>query len=171
MPEAGIEKKLGIENREITGPENKAEQETKREQVLEAPESTVESSRKMENKVGDPKAVSFSVGKTAAAKKSGELVEIEKIMESDLSDYYQTMPKALQSRFKTRGEEVARAIDLMLRQAAVNAKKIVKLILGWLRMLPGVNRFFLEQEAKIKTDQILLYKEELDRRRLLSKNA
>jgi hypothetical protein len=27
--------------------------------------------------------------------------------------------------------------------------------LQWLKLLPGVNRFFLEQEAKIKTDRII----------------
>ena len=35
------------------------------------------------------------------------------------------------------------------------AKKIFQLILEWLKLLPGINRFFLEQEAKIKTDRII----------------
>jgi len=30
--------------------------------------------------------------------------------------------------------------------------------LDWLKILPGVNKFFLEQEAKIKTDKILALK-------------
>jgi hypothetical protein len=39
-------------------------------------------------------------------------------------------------------------------------KKILALIRDWLKLIPGVNRFFLEQEAKIKTDKILLAAEE-----------
>ena len=39
-------------------------------------------------------------------------------------------------------------------------KKIFELLLQWLKLLPGVNKFFLEQEAKIKVDQIMSLREQ-----------
>lgn len=46
-------------------------------------------------------------------------------------------------------------IGTMLQATKVQTKKIVELLLAWLRIIPGVNRFFLEQEAKIKADKLL----------------
>ena len=40
----------------------------------------------------------------------------------------------------------------------VKVKEIVKLIIEWLKIIPGASRYFLEQEAKIKTDKILKLK-------------
>ena len=51
----------------------------------------------------------------------------------------------------------------MVSAAKVHSKKILKAIVGWLKMIPGVNKFFLEQEAKIKTDKILLAVEDKKR--------
>ena len=33
--------------------------------------------------------------------------------------------------------------------------KIIDVIKKWLSIIPGINKFFLEQEAKIKTDKIM----------------
>jgi hypothetical protein len=43
----------------------------------------------------------------------------------------------------------------MLDKGKVNVKKVRDLIIKWLRIIPGVNRYFLEQEAKIKSDRLL----------------
>ena len=83
------------------------------------------------------------------------LQSVERILEDDLSDTYATLPPALQTRFKKRGEEIATAIQQMMGSAHVKAKRVVQLIVAWLRLIPHVNRFFLEQEAKIKADRIL----------------
>ena len=45
-------------------------------------------------------------------------------------------------------------------KAKLKVKKVVNLIKKWLTMIPGVNKFFLEQEAKIKTDEIVKLKED-----------
>ena len=37
----------------------------------------------------------------------------------------------------------------------MKARKVLKLIKGWLKMIPGVSRFFLEQEAAIKAQKIM----------------
>ena len=80
---------------------------------------------------------------------------VEKMMEEDLGDLFWKMPPAAREIFKAKGEETARKIRALLDSAKVRAKDILKLIKNWLRLIPGVNRFFLEQEAKIKTDRIM----------------
>lgn len=80
---------------------------------------------------------------------------VEKILEEDLEEIYFNMPPAIQQEFKLKGEETASKIRLLLQEAKARAGKILKLIVDWLKLIPGVNQFFLEQESKIKTDKIL----------------
>ena len=67
--------------------------------------------------------------------------------------------------FKIKGEETAGKIRELLKSTHIKVKKIFRLIYEWLRLLPGVNKFFLEQEAKIKTDNIVLIQKEQDQAR------
>ncbi len=92
------------------------------------------------------------------AAKSPELREIENILEEDLEEFYFELPPEKQKEFKQKGEETASKIEEMLRSVKVNAKKVVNLIKNWLKIIPGVNKFFLEQESKIKADKILKIK-------------
>lgn len=87
--------------------------------------------------------------------KAQEILEIERIMEDDLEEAYQRMSPELKNKFKEKGEETATKISLLLQKARVKAKNILELLKDWLKMVPGINKFFLEQEAKIKTDKIL----------------
>ncbi|MBI4437712.1 hypothetical protein HY631_02055 [Candidatus Uhrbacteria bacterium] len=85
--------------------------------------------------------------------------KIEDILAEDLTDVYLSLPLDAQVAFKSKGEQTASKIHALVQAAKVNAKKIFFLIRDWLKVLPGMNRFFLEQEAKIKTDKILLVSE------------
>ena len=90
--------------------------------------------------------------------KDAVMVKIEKIMEEGLNDSYQRLSPVAKQEFKLKGEQAASQIRELLKSARVKVKKILRLILDWLRILPGVNHFFLEQEAKIKTDKIIALK-------------
>jgi len=83
------------------------------------------------------------------------VVKIEKILESGLADEYSQLSPIAKQEFKIKGEEVAEKIKGLLSATHIKVKKIFFLIVEWLRLLPGVNKFFLEQEAKIKTDHII----------------
>jgi hypothetical protein len=48
----------------------------------------------------------------------------------------------------------------MVRRAKVRAREALDLITRWLRIIPGVNAFYLAQEAKLKTDKIIALAEE-----------
>lgn len=90
-----------------------------------------------------------------APTKDADLMRVERALEDGLGDVYVGMPKEARIRFKQKGEQVAATLRVMLDSAKVNAKKVLQLIREWLKLIPGVNKFFLEQEAKIKTDRIL----------------
>ena len=85
-------------------------------------------------------------------------VEVEKVMEEGLKDAFKELTPIQRQEFKIKGEQTATQIRDLLRATHVKMKKIIKLIVEWLKMLPGINRFFLEQEAKIKTDKIMALK-------------
>lgn len=82
-------------------------------------------------------------------------IKIEKILEIGLADEYAKLSPIAKQEFKIKGEETTAKIRELLLATHVKVKKIFFLIIEWLRILPGVNKFFLEQEAKIKTDLIL----------------
>lgn len=82
-------------------------------------------------------------------------LKIEHVMEDGLKDAFVSLSPLEQQEFKLKGEQTARAIRNLLGETKIKIKKIFQLLLEWLKLLPGVNRFFLEQEAKIKVDQIL----------------
>lgn len=81
--------------------------------------------------------------------------EIEDIMEDGLGDMFMKMNPIEKQKFKLRGEETVKQIMAIISLPKVKIKKVFNLIKAWLKMIPGVNRFFLEQTAKIKTDRIV----------------
>lgn len=101
------------------------------------------------NEIASSSLVSSPLGVPEAYKK------IEHILEEDLADAYFKMTPPEQEIFKKKGEETARAIAIEMANPKFKLKKIVDLIRGWLRTISGINSFFLEQLAKIKTDKII----------------
>ncbi len=81
--------------------------------------------------------------------------QIESVLETGLAEVYSKMPPEKQKEFRKAGEETATKISQLLGAAKIKTQKIFELIINWLKIIPGVNRFFLEQEAKIKADRIL----------------
>lgn len=85
------------------------------------------------------------------------VIHVEKIMEEGMGVLYASLPDDAKPLFRKKGEEVADVISDMIRRLKVEAAKVLRLIRDWLLTIPKVNRHFLEQEAKIKTDQIIEY--------------
>ena len=73
---------------------------------------------------------------------------------------YQQLPPEKRQQFKQEGEKAASLIRQMMEKGKIHTRKVLGLIRRWLQLIPGVNRFFLEQESKIKTDRLLLIEEE-----------
>ena len=81
-------------------------------------------------------------------------------MSEGLEDAYQKLPPIAQQEFKLKGEQTAGLIRELMRSTKIKVKKIFQLIADWLSLLPNINHFFLEQEAKIKTDKIIKLKKQ-----------
>lgn len=127
------------------------------------PERHLETSRpseaervKPESTVAPPSVVTPIQTATQPTATTPELIEnVETILSEGLEDAYRMMDPAMQTQFKQAGEVTARSITSMLQSTKIQAKKIIELIFNWLKIIPGINRFFIEQEAKIKADRIL----------------
>jgi len=83
---------------------------------------------------------------------------IDEILEEGLEDIYLNLPKETQKEFKAKGEETTIKINSLLSETKIKVKKIVQAIVEWLKLVPGINKFFVKQTAKIKTDKILAAK-------------
>lgn len=81
--------------------------------------------------------------------------KIESILEEDLGDIYFKLDWQKQQEFKTKGEVLTLKIINILAKPKIKIKKIMFLIRDWLKIIPGINKFFLEQTVKIKTDKII----------------
>ena len=123
------------------------------EQAKEKAPDTAEKEPGKEGKIGESAAVS-PLSVSGDGQKVREQ-KIEKIMEDGLADIFLNLEPNKQNEFKIKGEQTANDINTLLGQAKVKANKIIELIKKWLLLIPGVNRFFIEQEAKIKTDKIM----------------
>jgi len=162
-----------IEKRELSdlkqGPEIYKEKKEKiediknieKKEVLERISEAVSEQLKEGKEDAEKTKVSASSYAADKGKLKAREKEIEKTLESGLEDIYMNMPEEKRLEFKKVGEETAGKINKLLEQTRVNAKKIVNLIKKWLLLIPGINKFFLEQEAKIKTDRIMKLKVEI----------
>ena len=123
------------------------------EQALELPP------QKADEPLKEPEAMVFQPIVSSPAASATPIIELDKqiesVLEEDLRDLFMQLPPADRQAFKVHGEEIGRQIKTLLAAVKVQARTIWQLIKEWLTALPGVNKFFIEQEAKIKTDKIL----------------
>lgn len=96
-----------------------------------------------------------AAGGALPPQKSINQQKIEKVMEENLEEIYFNMDEAHRTLFKVEGDRAAREIDKIVNAGKSVAVKVLEVLKRWLRLIPGVNKFFIEQEAKIKTDKIL----------------
>jgi len=80
---------------------------------------------------------------------------IEVILSEDLMEHFKAMPPSEQAKFRAKGEETVSKLASLMNKTAIKAKEVLVIIVGWLKLIPGVNKYFLEQESKIKTDKII----------------
>lgn len=91
----------------------------------------------------------------ATASPAQLIQQVESIMVAGLETTYRQLDPPTQQHFKTVGEQTAKQISTLLQSASYQVKKIIDLLVTWLRIIPHVNRYFLEQEAKIKADRLI----------------
>ncbi|MEK7203295.1 MAG: hypothetical protein AAB653_03190 [Patescibacteria group bacterium] len=85
--------------------------------------------------------------------------QVEKVLESGLEKIYSELSDDKKKEFKIVGEQTAVKINQLLDKTKIKIKSIINLIKKWLSLIPRINKYFIEQEAKIKTDEIIKIKE------------
>lgn len=129
--------------------------EAKTEKILARPDKlpeVVPAAEKKSDGLGSPVTLAQDFQKQRAA-------AIDSILSEGLNEIFLQMKGQEQKDFKKKGEETVAKINVLLSQTKVKVNKIISLIREWLKMIPGVNKFFLEQEVKIKADKILKIKD------------
>jgi len=111
--------------------------------------------KKLEEK-GDEQKIGgiISAGKSVSKNKQ-RYKKIESILSNGFEDAYLKMSPEKKVEFKLKGEETSNKINELIEKGKITLKKVVRLIKKWLSIIPGVNKYFLEQEAKIKADEIV----------------
>ena len=85
--------------------------------------------------------------------------KIESILSEGMDNLFLSMDVTTQAQFKAKGEETVQEIATLMQQTKVKVRQVVDLLLIWLRIIPQVNKHYLEKEAKIKAEKIMgLYK-------------
>lgn len=135
-------------------PEQSVEQESAVPEQLAPQESRVQSSVPVA-----PPAPSALPLAPSTDPRTGVLKQVENLLADGLKELYMSLPEARRAEFKATGEVVANKITDMILYGKAKVKEIWKLIGEWLRTVPGVNKYFLEQEIKIKTDRIMMFAE------------
>jgi len=160
-------KPLNPTEKETLAQENLRGQETLGKPPVEFKESTAETleiggATEQETSTGaeiatEPGMVPVRYAKIAPLPepKPAQLKQIEGILSENIKEAFLNMSPEQQIKFKEEGEKVADSIFQMFESAKIQVKKIVDLISGWLKRLPGVNKYFIEQESKIKADKII----------------
>lgn len=150
-----------IEQTLLSPPEAPASQA----EQISSPETKIEQAAKKTEKPLEPLTASkvFASPVAAVSSKLNSLesqraAAIDLILEEGLNEIFLKMNPLEQAAFKKKGEETVSKINILLGQTKVKINKIIGLIRDWLKMLPGINKFFLEQETKIKADKIIKIK-------------
>ena len=142
-------------------PVSKPEQtDNKQEQVFEQERVASSSNEKAVEKVSTGNGVSKSISDDVPvdAYHQRRELEIDNILADGLSETFLALKPDQQKIFKDEGEKTAKKINILLDAAKINVGKIISLVRKWLKLIPGLNRYFLDQEAKIKGDRIIKIK-------------
>ena len=151
-PDSSVEKKEGQENNSESNPEKREvikENIDKSEQVVRV---QAETSSKKKSKNSVVTETNFN------SDQARQLKEIDDILSEGLEDVFLALSSEKQANFKQVGEETKVKINILLQKTQIKVEQIVNLIKKWLGIIPSVNYYYLEQEAKIKADKIMKLK-------------
>jgi len=132
-----------------------AKQESEFSEMLEtfgAPKETESSAG--EEKINEP--VATAAQPAIPLPKNPNLTLIENILSDNLKEAFLSLTPNEREGFKQEGERVAKIIWQMIETAKIQVQKIIDLLTSWLKRIPGLNKYFIEQESKLKTDKIIM---------------
>jgi len=141
---------------EFTKVEKISSSENKVERILPVTQRKIEIPAKPIEKIDTG---SFNPAPAVSDWQKKQEAAIDSILAEGLGEVFLKMKPEEQKVFQKEGEETVTKISKLLSQTKVKINKIVALIRKWLSLVTGINKFFLEQEVKIKADKILHLKD------------
>ncbi len=108
---------------------------------------------------------SVKIEHSAQSETREEKTPLRKQIESILADnsitaIYKGLPAERQEIFQKTGEKLAEDIDHMMNANKMNEYKILAGIEKWLGIVPKVDKYYLQQEAKTMLDRVVALFEE-----------
>ncbi len=94
-----------------------------------------------------------------ATAKDKVTIEVEKLLEKNLGSTFALLPDNVKPFFKTHGEKIAQTVVGMINNKSFDGGVVMEMVEDWLKLIPKSNSFYLEQEAKLKTDSLVKYAE------------
>lgn len=161
-PELAAEKTLSLNEKPVLKPESLEERigrgvdMEKIQKIEQARKNVISEISQAENTALTP-AIGAAAGIMAPPAKRQK--QVENILAEDLAEIYLSLSPEKRQEFKIKGEETAKKINQLLAKTKINVREIIKLIKKWLALIPGMNKYFLEKEAKIKADEIIKMKD------------
>ena len=131
------------------------ERPTEKGREISVKEKQPEKALSLEGEAAGKEQAAFSLTPAVQQVRKEREKRIEKILEDNMEEIYLNLSPEKQKEFRVTGEQTARQINAILEKTKFKIKEIINLIRKWLSLIPGVNKFFLEQEAKIKADKII----------------
>jgi hypothetical protein len=131
------------------------------ESVLDRPPQDVQGGVPIPPSVPGAPAASISTELSPLAR------EVDAVLEEGLATIYATLPRENQDQFRNTGKVLVQKIEVTINQSNLKLKRLIQWLRSWLKIIPGINRFFLEQELKIKSDKIMDIAERERRERML----
>ncbi|HLD86412.1 MAG TPA: hypothetical protein VJA28_03070 [Patescibacteria group bacterium] len=149
---------------EIISPPRERLPEVKPETLPEAPEKITNDAlaeRSPEPAVQAPGPAAAAPQPPAVlAEPAVQQKKVEQVLAQGLEQLYSELRPEDKVKFKTLGENTAKKITDLLQRTKVKISEILALIRQWLMSLSGVNRYFVEQEAKIKAEKLIKLRQE-----------
>ena len=146
--------------RPVEAPEQAPETGREAQPEIRPEQRPIESAETDIGRMAAPPPVTQAPAAPTPAAKSPDLVKIESILSEHLDELYMQMTPEQQMAFRDKGEVAAGKIEKLMQDVKLKVREILSVIRDWLSVIPGVNKFFLEQEAKIKTDRLLALHEQ-----------
>jgi len=150
------------EAKEAQMPESQVEIENQEQDLGKNPEFVQETApitEELPDQTGKIISIEDRIKEQNPATKTEFQQDIEKRLCEDLEDVYASLDSSAQEKVKIDGEKTANEIEKLLEQKIQEqkdvSKKVLEKVRQWMHKIPGVNKFFLEQESKRKTDYML----------------
>ncbi len=102
------------------------------------------------------KAAPVAPVKDEKEEKSEVYKELEEVLAEGLEGVYLSLDAKEQAEFRRKGEEATSKIEELVVNFKAKARDVLKLVKDWLLVIPKVNKHFLEQESKLRTDKVMM---------------